>query len=254
MPEVMPLTMVCEDLALDPEFDLHCQMTTCERFALQGLLRRLRPSLSLEIGTYLGGSLQVLSRFSDAVISVDIDPTVKNRLAEKCSNVEFRSGDSSRVLPDLVRELNEQKKPIGFVLIDGNHSGEGVRRDIESLLELQPQQEIIVLLHDSFNPNCRERMRTANWGRCPFVSQVELDFIPGVYHYEPYDTAEPRTMWGGFACVVLSPQTRVGNLVIQESQRGLHEAVKRDSRHRFAGAGRLKRRFLRVVEKIAGAA
>lgn len=242
--------MTSQNLALEPEFDLHWQMTSCERFALQGLLSRLRPSLSLEVGTYKGGSLQVLSRFSETVISVDIDPGVAIRLAGKFPNVEFRSGDSGRVLPDLVRELNEQKRPIGFVLIDGNHKGGGVRRDIEALLELQPQQQVVFILHDSFNPSCREGMRTANWAKSPFVSHVELDFIPGVYHYYAHDTAERRSMWGGFACAVLWPQKRVGNLVIQESQRGLHEAVKRDSRHRFDGAGRLKRRLLRVLEKI----
>lgn len=84
--------------ANDEEFTLHWQMTTCERFALQGLLRRLRPSLSLEVGTYLGGSLRVLSRFSEAVISVDIDPQVAIRLAGKFPNVELRSGDSARIL------------------------------------------------------------------------------------------------------------------------------------------------------------
>jgi hypothetical protein len=141
--------------------------------------------------------------------------------------------NAMRLLPDLVRELNEQKRPIGFVLIDGDHKGKEVRRDIEALLELQPQQQVVFILHDSFNPGCREGMRTANWAKSPFVSHVELDFIPGVYHYDAHDTAEPRSMWGGFAWAVLCSEKRVGNLVIQESQRGLYEAVKRDSRHRF---------------------
>src|ERR1039458_8962208 len=232
-------------------FDLHWQMTSCEQFALQGLLRRLSPVLSVEIGTYRGGSLQVLSRFSETVISLDIDPGVATRLAGKFSNVQFRSGDSSRLLPDLVRELNEQKRPVVFVLIDGDHSAEGVRRDIEALLELQPQQRVVIILHDSFNPACREGMRAANLAKSPYVHHVELDFIPGIYHFDAYDTAEARSMWGGFACAVLLPEKRAGELKIQESQRGLHEAVKRDSNHRFNGKGPLKRRLMRVLEKIS---
>src|SRR6266487_3601402 len=129
-------------------FDLHWQMPNGERFALVGLLRELQPTLSLEIGTYQGGSLQVLARFSEAVISVDIDPGVPARLANKFPNVEFRSGDSKRLLPDLVRELNEQKRAVDFVLIDGDHSVAGVRRDIEVLLELQPQRQMVFILHD----------------------------------------------------------------------------------------------------------
>lgn len=231
-------------------FDLHWQMTSCERFALQNLLSRLRPSLSLEIGTYLGGSLQALSRFSDAVISVDIDPGVEERLAGKFPNVRFVAGDSSRCLPDLVRDLNARKQPVGFILVDGDHSAAGVRRDIEALLELQPLQQLVIIMHDSFNPHCREGMRTAGWAKSPFVQHVELDFIPGIYHYHAHDTAEPRSMWGGFACAILRPEKRAGNLVIHESQRGLHEAVKRDSRHHFEKMGRIQRKLLKIMGKL----
>jgi hypothetical protein len=175
--------------------------------------------------------LQVLSRFSESVISVDIDPGPGIRLGGKFPNVEFRSGDSAWVLPDLVRQLNEQNSPIGFVLIDGDHRGEGVRRDIEALLELQPQQQVVLMLHDSFNPGCRKGMRTANWAKSPFVSYVELDFIPGVYHHSAHDAADPRTMWGGFACAVMLPQARSGELAIRESQRALFDAVFAVSAH-----------------------
>jgi hypothetical protein len=238
--------MNIDQLVGEPGFDLHWQMTNCERFALSGLLKRLQPKLSLEIGTYMGGSLQVLARFSEAVISVDIDPGVAARLAGKFPNVEFRSGDSSRLLPDLVRELNEQKRPVGFVLIDGDHSAAGVRRDIEALLELQPQQQVVFVLHDSFNPACREGMRTANWAKSPFVHHVELDFIPGIYHYEAHDTAEPRTMWGGFACAVLTPEKRNGPLIVQESQLHLQEAIKRVSSHITPNSWQQLRRRIRA--------
>ena len=33
----------------------------------------------------------------------------------------------------------------------------------------------MVILHDSFNPECREGMRTANWAANPQVHAVELD-------------------------------------------------------------------------------
>lgn len=243
--------MTIQDLTLGAEFRLHWQMTPCERFALQQLLTRLRPDVSLEIGTYQGGSLQVLSHFSKTVISVDIDPAVAQRLSDKFGNVEFRTGDSGRVLPDLIKELNERKVSVGFVLIDGDHSAEGVRRDIEALLELQPQQQLVIILHDSFNPACRKGMQTANWAKSSFVHSVELDFIPGIYHYDAFDTAEPRSMWGGFGCAILSPEKRVGTLLIQESQKGLHEAVKQDSRYRFEGKGRLKRHTLGLMEKFS---
>jgi hypothetical protein len=242
---------ILQELTLEPGFDSPWQMTTCERLALLGLLKRLQPKLSLEVGTYLGGSLQALARFSEKVISIDCDPEVPRRLVGRFNNVEFRCGDSRHLLPEVIEEINQSGRECGLVLIDGDHSGKSIRRDIESLLNLVPRNRVVVLLHDSFNPDCRAGMKSANWGSCPYVYQVELDFIPGIFHHEAHDKAKPRSMWGGFGCAVLGPEKRVGNLVIQESQRGLHEAVKRNSCHRFDGTRLLKRRLFRVLEKIA---
>src|SRR5258705_7812607 len=194
--------------ANDEEFTLHWQMTTCERFALQGLLRRLRPSLSLEVGTYLGGSLRVLSRFSEAVISVDIDPQVAIRLAGKLPNVELRSGDSARILRDVVSELNEQRRPIGFVLLDGDHRGKGVRRDIEALLELEPQQQVVFVLHDSFNPGCRACGRQT--GRSPGC--LTWTSLPVSIIDEAHNTSLSQA-----GCARRTRRKKIGHIVIQKS-------------------------------------
>lgn len=206
-------------------------MTNCERFALASLVERVRPPVSLEVGTYLGGSLQVLAKYSQRVISVDIDPAVGNRLLGKFNNVEFKTGDSKTCLEQVVAELNDSSEAVGFVLIDGDHSREGVCRDINTILKIVPRQRCLIILHDSFNPECREGMRMAAWSECPYVHYVELDFIPGVYHFEAFDTASARSMWGGFACAVLEPTERQSELAILESQRGMFNAVYRDSCH-----------------------
>ena len=234
---------------INPEnLELHWQMTNAERFALQGLLQRLKPALSIEIGTYKGGSLQVLSSCSGKVISIDINPDVGRQLSGKFNNVEFLAGDSTEILPKLVEQLNRDQSPVGFVLIDGDHSAEGVRRDIEFLLALKPLQRMVVIMHDSFNPVCRQGMRMAAWESSPYVSYVELDFIPGIYHLEAHDTADARTMWGGFGCAVLEPQPRKHNLVIQESQRGLYDAVFEQSCYK-----RNKRPLVRrILRKLRG--
>src|ERR1035438_4459976 len=52
------------------------QMSDSERMALTALLARHRPKCGIEIGTYQGGSLSLLSQFCDAVFSIDIDPKV----------------------------------------------------------------------------------------------------------------------------------------------------------------------------------
>lgn len=219
------------ELGLEPGFDLHWQMEHWERFALMGLLKEFRPKLSLEIGTYKGGSLQVLARLSERVISIDIDAGVAKALAGRFENVEYFSGDSRVMLPEVIRTINADGSDLNFVLIDGDHSAEGIKRDIENVLKLVPRTKVIIIMHDSFNPDCRAGMKLANWNLCPYVHHVELDFIPGVYHFEAYDTAQARTMWGGFACAVIEPISRGGALEISESQKGLYEAVLAVSTH-----------------------
>jgi hypothetical protein len=235
---------------IEPDCRLHWQMSTCERFALAGLLQRLRPELSLEIGTYMGGSLQALAKYSHRVISIDIDPQVAVKLSPLFPNTDFRSGDSATLLPDLIRDINLGPTSPAFVLIDGDHSREGVRRDIEALLGLKPRQQTVVILHDSFNPECRAGMRAANWAACPNVHEVELDYVPGIFHEKAYDTAEARTMWGGLACAILEPFPRTHELVMRECQRGLFETVLKNSSHAPRRRFQLVRNLLRKLSEI----
>jgi hypothetical protein len=221
--------MTIDDLSIEPECDLHSQMTNCERFVLVGLLKRLEPGLSLEVGTYMGGSLQLLSKYSKKVISIDIDPTVASRLGERFPNVAFQSGDSRTLLPSIIARINQEEADLGFVLIDGDHSTDGVRRDIESVLRLVPRRPIVVIMHDSFNPSCRAGMRLADWSASPYVHEVELDFVSGVFFSEAADQAAAKSMWGGFACALLEPERRTGALPVLESRQAMFEAVRRVS-------------------------
>ena len=154
---------------LEQYWGLPWQMTNCEKLALECLLRNYSPDIALEVGTYHGGSLQVLSKFSKEVISIDIDEEVESRLGEKFSNVVFYIGDSATLIPTILEQSSLNGKNVEFVLIDGDHSASGVRRDIEALIQWQPLNRCIVLMHDSFNPACREGIRTASWASSPYV-------------------------------------------------------------------------------------
>ena len=49
-------------------------------------------------------------------------------------NVTLHTGDSHELLPPFLAELAEQGRNVDFVIVDGDHSSEGVRRDLEDLL------------------------------------------------------------------------------------------------------------------------
>jgi cephalosporin hydroxylase len=120
------------------------QMSTCERFALEHVVRDASPDVAIEIGTYQGGSLRVLSSFAKDVATVDIDPTVPDRLASTFPRVRFCTGDSSKILDELLAEYTAAGRSVGLILIDGDHSREGVGRDVRAILRWRPNCPCVV--------------------------------------------------------------------------------------------------------------
>ncbi len=198
------------------------QMHDSERLALTALLARRRPRCAIEIGTYQGGSLSLLSQYCEMVFSIDIDPDIPQKLRH-LNNVSFLTGPSSAVLPLLFKELDANGIPVEFILIDADHSAEGVRGDIERVLEYVPRTPLLVAAHDSFNPDCRQGMLEARWSRSPYVQWVDLDLVPGrlVENGGPFH----RQLWGGLALAYLSPDRRVRDLELQRSADGMFQAM-----------------------------
>ena len=212
-------------------YPLQWQMTPAERLALIGLVNAIHPARAIEVGTAQGGSLQVLADGAGRVHALDIDPTVTERLS-RFSNVEFIVGDSAETLPKLLARLHADGTPAEFVLIDGNHAYDGVKRDINAVLQYPPLSPTYVVMHDSFNPSCRRGIRDAGWAASPYVHSVELDFIQGWYH-TPADGAHiDKQMWGGFALAILSPERRTHVLEVKESQLPTFSRMYEISRHR----------------------
>ncbi len=201
-------------------------MTEAERSTLIMLLEKIRPKCAIDVGTYEGGSLSVLSRFSKKVYTLDFDPTCKEKLGPKFSNVEFITGRSQEILPPLLERLQDNEAGLGFVLIDADHTGKGVRGDIECLVKFRPAQPLYVVMHDSFNPNCRQGIREANWADSPYVHFVELDFVGGQF---PFDPEYYRQMWCGFALALMLPTKRKGDLEIHANEDLLFQTILKNS-------------------------
>jgi hypothetical protein len=187
------------------------EMSPSERVALIFLLEYLKPKVAIEIGTRHGGSLQVISHFSGRVYSLDIDPEVPARLKGQFHNVEYLIGPSRQTLPPLLQILQRDHADVGFVLVDGDHSSDGVRNDIDNILQFRPTSPLYIVMHDSFNPGCRLGLRQAKWAANPFVHAVELDFVAGLVQPTP---AFRNQLWGGLAMAILLPYERRGRFEI----------------------------------------
>ena len=192
-------------------------MTDAERSALSALLSELRPESAIEIGTYRAGSLGIISKFCKQVYTLDIDSSIRDMYQDRFPNVQFIVGDSDEKLPPLLEKIQRSDEPLGFVLIDANHTEKGVRRDIENVLRYTPTRPLYIIMHDSFNPGCRKGILTANWSSNPYVHMVELDYIIGRFATKE-EIDNYRTMWCGFALAIMLPEKRVGDVLIHKNE------------------------------------
>jgi len=186
----------------------------CERIALTGVLARMRPRGALEVGVYYGGSLSLAAQFCQNIIAIDIDPAVRDRL-ELPRNSELLIGNSRDMIPKALARLEELTLPLQYVLIDAEHSPEGVRRDINLVLKYLPCTPMVMLVHDSGNPGCRAGILAADWNSNPCVHFVQCDFVPGqiIEHSIRDGRGE---VWGGLALAYFDPRPRSGDVVVSE--------------------------------------
>jgi glycosyltransferase involved in cell wall biosynthesis len=198
------------------------QMHDSERLALTAVLARSRPTCAIEVGTYHGGSLSLISQYAEMVFSIDIDPAVVAR-AGHMKNVSFLTGRSDEILPRLLEELDMAGIAPDFVLIDGDHSAEGVKRDASIVLNYVPKKAMIVLLHDSFNPGCRRGMLETAWHTSPYCHAVEIDFVPG--RVIEHDGPSKGELWGGLAFAYFAPTPRTGPLKSNRSAETLFQVM-----------------------------
>lgn len=164
---------------------------------LEGLLSQIKPELSLEIGTAEGGSLECIAAHSAEVHAVDL---TDDRLVTCPSNATFHKGDSTVVVPRLLADFAAAGRSLDFVLVDGDHSREGVRADLDALLGSPAVVRTLILMHDSFDPAVREGIQSILLPGRPKVAGFDLDFVPGRVGKAGSLADQPL---GGFALVVV---------------------------------------------------
>ena len=158
--------------------DSEWMMQPGERAALDGLLAAVEPSLSIEIGSYRGGSLQSISARSDRVHAFDLKRQ-PDLTTIRFPNVVFHIGDSHVTLPKVLRQLAASGANVDFVLVDGDHSIEGVRRDVLDLLESPCVGRTVILLHDTLDTRVRAGLDGIDFEAHDKVAYVDLDFVQG---------------------------------------------------------------------------
>jgi hypothetical protein len=115
-------------------------------------------------------------------------------------NVTLHTGDSHELLAPFLAELTEACTNVDFVMVDGDHSPEGVRQDLQDLLDSPALARTIILIHDAANERVRQGIDAVHFPAWPKVAHVELDWIPGQLFAEP---ALRNELWYGLGLVIV---------------------------------------------------
>jgi hypothetical protein len=176
------------------------QMTRGERAALEGVLAATSPDLAIEIGTAQGGSLARVAAHCEEVHSFDLEHDPGR---EWPSNAVLHSGDSHALLPEFLAELTAAGRSLDFALVDGDHTADGVRRDMDDLLTSPTVSRTVILIHDTLNEIVREGLRAARIPERPGVVGCELDFVAG--HLSAAGPFKGQ-LWGGLGLVLVDKE------------------------------------------------
>jgi hypothetical protein len=172
------------------------QMSRGERAAVEGVLAQLRPSLALEIGSAEGAGLTRIAAHAAEVHSFDLTPPA----LPVADNVTVHTGNSHELLPRFLSDLADQGRTVDFVIVDGDHSPEGVRQDLEDLLDSPTVTRTVILIHDTANERVRLGVDAVRFAAWPKVTHVELDWIAGKLFAEPKLRNE---LWYGIGLVLV---------------------------------------------------
>ena len=213
----------------------NCEMAYGEQAALRGLLAQLRPDVSVEIGTYRGGSLGLIAEYSREVHTFDLASHVDEHLP----HVTYHVGDSRERVPAVLRELADEGRGVDFVLIDGDHARAGVAADLANVLDSAAVRRTVIVMHDAANEDVRAGIRDAGLAR-EKLAYVNLSF------YSPWEpTRRWSEKWGGFALLVVD---EVGDLWTHPTGVEVNAAwptsVQQPATWRAAGPARAARRRL----------
>jgi hypothetical protein len=173
------------------------QMSFGERAALEGILSQLKPTLAVEIGTAEGGSLERIAAHSAEVHSIDVTHDPVRRMLPP--HAVFHTGSSADLLAPLLASFVTERRQVDFALVDGDHSYEGVRGDLVSLLDSPSTARSAILVHDTMNAEIRAGVESLHLDDYAKIVYYELDFVPGYMYHEG---ACSGAVWGGLGLVL----------------------------------------------------
>jgi predicted O-methyltransferase YrrM len=177
-------------------------MTLGERFVLYSLVLGLRPRRVLEIGTFRGGSTLIVAAALDdlgegTIVCVDpapqVDPLHRQVLANRATILAAASPDA------LATAREVAGGPFDFALIDGDHTFDGLSRDLEGVLGVL-NDSARILLHDAHYFEVAEAIDACLARHSGELTDAGLVSVEATTHGEPVEGKE--IFWGGLRLLI----------------------------------------------------
>jgi len=201
--ELHDVTSFATDFDLEPLSVIstaHAWMTRAERLLLYTLTFTLRPRIYLEIGILNGGSALIVCTAMDTlnlsgkIIGIDPESQIDVKTLHK---LEHRTIIFKAHSPDILPKARDVAgQPFDLVLIDGDHSFEGVLRDGQGVLP-HCRSGAFILFHDCFFTDVKK-------GIDDFVLSNPrrlIDLGPLTREKTVQETPEGQINWGGLRAV-----------------------------------------------------
>jgi predicted O-methyltransferase YrrM len=182
-------------------FTVPAEMQLSERLLLYSLIYGLKPAVCLEIGVFKGGSALIICAALDDIgqgrlIAIDPVPKISTddweRLARRTEFIYEPSPGAT------ARAYEIAKQAFDFVLIDGDHTYEGVLQDLEGVLPYLAEQAYL-LFHDCHYPEVGQAIDHALQTYPDRLTDCSILSV-GKTQVRTDQTAGPVD-WGGFRLI-----------------------------------------------------
>jgi hypothetical protein len=155
------------------------QMSHRERMFAVGLVAALRPARTLEVGVWHGGYTKWLKKYSDSLVCVDM-----------LKMIFFHDIFIQDFSDNAFKKLIDEKAFFDLIVIDACHETENAYRDLKNAMQIGKT----ILLHDTYNEECRAGYCLALTEMAEKIEYLDLDAVIGNYL--------SNGKWGGLGLVI----------------------------------------------------
>ena len=171
------------------------QTQTAERLFLMGIASLIRPKVCIELGIHKGGFTQYLVDFAEILITVDVEKRFDKLPVTEYPHHQtyFHHLTTDEFFNVAWKDHIQKDRPgliVDLIVVDASHSLWDSYNDLKNSMKYGKT----ILMHDTFNPECRSGYERAIRENTENILYHDLDAIRGC--------VIDGVQWGGVGIVI----------------------------------------------------